>query len=225
MCKFAGKIGNKMESAIASAANEKSVDVGLIFRQAMLAGISIGVGCIVYLNVGGVAGAVLFALGLLTVVHFKLPLYTGTAGFVMNRAELNRLWVILAGNIVGCLILAWAMKYAQPGVAEKAGAIAQKRMALEPMQTAILGLMCGFLMTVAVKFAREKSFLPLLFAVPVFILSGFIHSIADAFYLLATPWDIIAANPGVALINYLMAVIGNFIGCNLYRLFSWRLSY
>lgn len=214
-----------MENAAVVSAQDKSVDLSLMFRQAMLAGISISVGCIVYLNVGGVAGAVLFALGLLTCVYFKLPLYTGTAGFVMNRGEFNRLWLILAGNIVGCLLLAWAMKYAQPGLIEKAGAIAQKRMALAPLQTGILALMCGFLMTIAVKFAREKSFLPLLFAVPVFILSGFIHSIADAFYLLASPLELLASDPAAVALNYLMAVIGNFFGCNLYRILSWRLSY
>ncbi|MCD8388134.1 MAG: formate/nitrite transporter family protein [Bacteroidales bacterium] len=210
---------------VEKAAASKSADLSLMFRQAMLAGISISIGCVVFLRVGGVAGAVLFALGLLTVVHFKLPLYTGTAGFVMNRAELNRLWLILAGNIAGCLLMAWAMAYAEPDLAEKAGAIAAKRMALGPGQTCVLALLCGFLMTVAVKFAREKSFLPLLFAVPVFILSGFIHSIADAFYLLASPLSLLAEAPAIVLLNYLMAVIGNFIGCNLWRLFSWKLSY
>ena len=37
-------------------------------------------------------------------------------------------------------------------------------------------------MTTVVKFARQKKFIPLLIGVPLFILSGFWHSIADAFY-------------------------------------------
>jgi len=45
-----------------------------ILRSAIIAGICISIGCVVNLRVGGVAGAVLFAFGLLAVVHYKLNL-------------------------------------------------------------------------------------------------------------------------------------------------------
>lgn len=192
---------------------------------AALAGMCISIGCVVFLQVGSVAGAVLFAFGLLTCVHFRLPLYTGTAGFVANRRELARLWLILAGNIAGCLLTALALAYSLDGLAEKAAAVTAKRMAYSPLQSVILGAFCGFIMTVAVKFAREKSFLPLLFGVPVFILCGFLHSIADAFYILASPWALLASDPACLIANYLSVVAGNFVGCNLYRIAFWRLSY
>ena len=54
-----------------------------ILRSAIIAGICISIGCVVNLRVGGVAGAVLFAFGLLAVVHYKLKLYTGTAGLTI----------------------------------------------------------------------------------------------------------------------------------------------
>ena len=47
-----------------------------ILRSAALAGLCISIGCVVNLRVGGVAGAALFAFGLLAVVHYKLKLYT-----------------------------------------------------------------------------------------------------------------------------------------------------
>lgn len=196
-----------------------------VFRLAILAGISISIGCIVYLQVGGVPGAVLFALGLLTCVHFKLPLYTGTAGFVMDRTDLGRLAIILLGNIAGCFLMAWAMHISLPAVCEKAAVITDKRILYDIWQSCLLGIFCGFLMTVAVKFAREKSFLPLLFAVPVFILCGFIHSIADAFYIQAAAFNSFIAEWPKMLANYAFVVIGNFIGCNLYRILKWDLAY
>ena len=58
-----------------------------IFRSAIFAGICISVGGIVNLTVGGIAGAVLFAFGLLTVVSYSLKLYTGTAGFISNTRK------------------------------------------------------------------------------------------------------------------------------------------
>lgn len=196
-----------------------------VFGQSVLAGIAISIGCVVFLRTGGVAGAVLFAFGLLTCVHFKLPLYTGTAGFVMNGTELRRLFLILAGNILGCLLMAFAMRSSLAGIDDLAGAITSRRASLEAWQVLILSGMCGFIMTTAVKFARSGSFLPLLFGVPVFILCGFIHSIADAFYILASPLPLLQADMGMVVLNYAMAVVGNFIGCNLYRIICLTMDY
>ncbi|MBO7113608.1 MAG: hypothetical protein J6V95_00355, partial [Bacteroidaceae bacterium] len=72
-------------------------------------------------------------------------------------------------------------------------------------------------MTTAVTFARRNQWLPLLFAVPMFILCGFPHCIADAFYYLTVPFSFIKENLGGVLVLYVCLVIGNFIGCNLYR--------
>lgn len=189
-----------------------------LFQKSILAGISISIGCVVFLRVTGVAGAVLFAFGLLTCVHFKLPLYTGTAGFFDNRTDFARLWVILLGNIAGCLIMALGMRYSLPEIPGLAGAITAKRAALGAGQAFVLAIGCGFIMTTAVKFAREGKFLPLVFGVPVFILCGFIHSIADAFYILASPADLLGSETTSIIVNYIMAVAGNMAGCNLYRI-------
>ena len=196
-----------------------------VFAPAILAGAAISIGCVVFLRVGGVAGAVLFAFGLLTCVHFKLPLYTGTAGFVMDRREIGRLFLILVGNILGCFLMAVAMKSSLADISSLAGAITVRRAALQPWQILILSCMCGFIMTTAVKFARAGSFLPLLFGVPVFILSGFVHSIADAFYILASPVEVLTCDTLLIIINYVSAVAGNFVGCNLYRIICLTRQY
>ena len=182
---------------------------------AVLAGICISIGCVVNLRVGGVAGAVLFAFGLTTVVYYGLRLYTGTAGFIRRQGDWSMLCVVLVGNIIGCLLTALMIRYAEPELMEKAAAILQGRLDKGPMACFLLAVGCGFIMTTAVFFARQGKMLPLLLGVPVFILCGFAHSIADAFYFLAAPWEDVLSWP--VLWVYAAEVLGNFVGCNLYR--------
>ena len=182
-------------------------------RSAIIAGICISIGCVVNLRVGGVAGAVLFAFGLLAVVHYQLKLYTGTAGFIRAKGDWTMLGVVLVGNIIGCLLTALAVAYAQPDILPPDLAIVQSRLAKGPLPCFLLAIGCGFIMTTAVQFGREGKFLPLLFGVPVFILCGFTHSIADAFYFLAVPE---LYGPELLMV-YVAEVLGNFVGCNLYR--------
>ena len=190
-----------------------------MFRQtfplAILAGLCISIGCVVNLRVGGVEGAVLFAFGLTTVVYYKLKLYTGTAGFIRARGDWSMLFTVLAGNIVGCWLTALAIRYAQPDVIEPASKILAGRLAKGPWACGLLAVGCGFIMTTAVQFAREGKMLALLLGVPVFILCGFTHSIADAFYFLVCPTEQMLSLP--VLVIYVAEVLGNFVGCNLYR--------
>lgn len=186
-----------------------------ILPLAILAGICISIGCVVNLRVGGVAGAVLFAFGLTTVVYYGLKLYTGTAGFIRRRGDWTMLAMVLAGNIIGCLLTAWLISYAQPDCIEPASKILAGRLAKGPLACFLLAIGCGFIMTTAVEFARKGKMLPLLLGVPVFILCGFAHSIADAFYFLISPSEVLL-QPAV-LVVYLSEVLGNFVGCNLYR--------
>lgn len=186
-----------------------------VIPPAILAGICISIGCVVNLRVGGVAGAVLFAFGLTTVVYYGMKLYTGTAGFIRRQGDWSMLILVLVGNIIGCLLTAWLIGYAQPDCIEPASNILAGRLAKGPWACFLLAIGCGFIMTTAVEFARKGKMLPLIFGVPVFILCGFAHSIADAFYFLVSPTDQLLQT-GV-LVVYIAEVLGNFVGCNLYR--------
>jgi formate/nitrite transporter FocA (FNT family) len=185
------------------------------FTPAILAGICISIGCVVNLRVGGVAGAVLFAFGLTTVVYYGLKLYTGTAGFIRLKGDWVMLGLVLLGNIIGCLLTAWLIAYAQPDCIEPASKILAGRLAKGPFACFLLAIGCGFIMTTAVEFARKGKMLPLLLGVPVFILCGFAHSIADAFYFLVSPVEQMLQTE--VLVVYVSEVLGNFVGCNLYR--------
>ncbi|MCQ2158966.1 MAG: formate/nitrite transporter family protein [Bacteroidales bacterium] len=188
-----------------------------IARSAILAGICIGIAGFGYLAIGGIAGAVIFAFGLLAVVHYAFKLYTGTAGFIEWKcSEVGTLLWILLWNIVGCLLVALLARVSPLGLQAKASSILAGRLATGWWRCGLLAIGCGFIMTTAVKFGREGKWLPLLFGVPMFIICGFPHCIADVFYYLCCPvgellqWKV--------LLLYVSIVAGNFIGCNLTRL-------
>ena len=190
--------------------------------DSILAGIAIAIGGTVYLRAGGIGGAILFSFGLITVVNFKWKLFTGVSGFVENATDLYKTALILLGNIAGCFLTAAAVKYAYPATAEAAGAIVDARIGMNPLQCILMGCGCGLIMTVAVYWAKYRNtFLPLLFGVPTFILCGFFHSIADAYYIaLALPE---VADCSTLAVNYASIVGGNFIGCNLIRIFRLQI--
>ena len=187
-----------------------------ILRSSFLAGVCIGIAGWGYLAEKSIVGAVLFAFGLLTVVHYALKLYTGTAGFI-RRGEVGQLFLILGGNILGCLFVALMARCSPMPLQETAQGILEARLATGPLKGGVLAIGCGFIMTTAVTFGRQGKNLPLLFGVPLFIMCGFPHCVADAFYYLCVPLEFWAVNWPSILLFYVAIVIGNFIGCNLYR--------
>lgn len=195
-----------------------------LFRSSLFAGIAIGTAGFGFLAsgvqseaYGSLVGAVLFCFGLLTVVGYKLKLYTGTAGFI-NRNEVGPLFLILLGNITGCLCVAMLARVTPLGVQEAAQNILELRLRTGALRCGLLGIGCGFIMTTAVAFSRQKQYLPLLFGVPLFIVCGFTHCVADAFYYLCVPAAFLKAHALDVLGVYLCIVLGNLIGCNLYRI-------
>ena len=190
----------------------------------MFAGIAIGTAGFGFLasgvqsdTYGSLAGAVLFSFGLLTVVGYKLKLYTGTAGFIMKN-EIGNLFLILLGNIAGCFLMAMLSRVSPMDIQAAAQNILEARLRTGALRCGLLGIGCGFIMTTAVQFARQKQYLPLLFGVPLFIMCGFTHCVADAFYYLCVPLAFWKAHALQILAVYACIVIGNLIGCNLYRI-------
>ena len=205
-----------------------------MFRSAIFAGVCIGIAGFGFLA-GKQLGMILFIFGLATVVSYKLKLFTGTAGFVhwLKPAQdgtpvrpwqdYTDLLIILLGNIAGCLLVSLIARCSPLPMGESAETLLSARLATGPLRCGALAIGCGILMTTAVNFARKSkeigNWVPLLFAVPLFIHCGFPHCIADAFYYLTAPVAFLSANAGRIVLLYLCIVLGNFIGCNLYRAF------
>jgi len=205
--------------------NEKSVEckhpVGkgasrLAFAlRAVLSGICIGIGGAAYLSLGGKWGAVLFAFGLLTIVHYKLPLYTGMAGFFDYRDSSRwlELPLVVALNGIGCLLTALLAGF-------DGSDIIFSRIEAGYLACLCRGILCGTIMTLVVGAARQRNTLPLIWGVTAFIVCGFYHSIADCFYMFSSLAD------SSLVIDYLpywgIIILGNLIGCNVPRLLQTK---
>lgn len=182
--------------------------------RSILAGFMISLGAAAYLLVGGVTGAVLFSLGLLTILYFKLSLFTGQAGRFIDQEigifELGKIWI---GNAVGCWVGACVMEFA--GVMEKlqegASAIIATRVENGILENFALGVICGVLMYVAVKY-YERWPIATIMSVAAFILMGANHCVADMCYALYG-WDWSRAL--AMCVALLSTTCGNFVGCNL----------
>ena len=193
-------------------------------RSSIFAGIFIGTAGFGFLasgiqseTYGPLVGAILFSLGLLSVVGYKLKLYTGTAGFIQKN-EVGNLFFILFGNILGCLCLGLISRISTMDIQGAAQKVLEFRLETGALRCGLLGIPCGFLMTTAVRFAREKHYIPLLLAVPLFIVCGFTHCVADAFYYTCVPVAFLKAHALQVIGVYVCIVLGNLIGCNLYRI-------
>lgn len=73
-----------------------------LFIQGVAAGASIALAAALYLTVGGIGGAALFSVGLLTICRFGFKLYTGQIGKIGKRVKAHELLLMLVGNLTGC---------------------------------------------------------------------------------------------------------------------------
>lgn len=183
-------------------------------RGALLSGILIGLGSVGYLAVGGIPGAVIFAFGLIGVVIFEVPLYTGKAGVL----KLNESWTLIGiwfWNVIGCILIGLLVKYAGSDTSiTNAMTIVDGRFEAGWVKSLLRSIGCGMIIDLSVyQFRKSGSLIPILFGVPLFILCGFYHSIADVVYLTVS-WN---RSPEICW-YYPVIVIGNYIGCNVRRL-------
>lgn len=189
-------------------------------RSAFMSGICIGIAGFGFLSLKSgdnyLAGCIIFSFALLAVVNYKLALYTGTAGFI-RKNEWGYLALVLLGNIIGCATLSLLTRLTPLPIQAQAQELLASRLELGVINGSLLSIACGFIMTTVVTFARQGNIVPLLFGVPLFIVCGFPHCIADAFFYSCVPLDFWAAHLGSILAFYVSIVIGNFAGCNFYR--------
>ena len=174
--------------------------------RAILAGMMIGIGGCVYLGCEVKwVGAILFAVGLFTIFSFRLDLYTGKVGYLFDndRSYIPYLLVVILGNFIGCLILGLMMPL------DAAVNLANAKLDnYEFLPVLFKGVLCGMLMFIAADcYKNTKSFIATFVCVPVFILAGFEHSIADMFYFCSA-----GAFSVESLVFIITVLIGNAIG-------------
>lgn len=185
--------------------------MNLTDRQSIVAGLLIGLGACGFLALGGLAGAIIFAFGLVGVVLSGVPLYTGRAGVMTDIPALGKIWF---WNFVGAMVLGLLVTAIGGEMADRAQAVMDGRLAQGPWRCVLRSIGCGLIIDLSVWLYRSsKNLVPVLFGVPLFIVCGFYHSIADVVYMFAAwRWDI-----GL-LWFYPAIVVGNYLGCNVRRL-------
>ncbi len=191
--------------------NEKRISV---FRKAMPAGVFIGIGCVAYLMAPNkLAGAALFTVGLFSVCWFGAYLYTGKVGHIIETRNSPDCLTILIGNAAGILIVCALARAALPDIQAAAGTLVAGKLSQTLISCAARSVLCGVLMYIAVdNYARQHDALfralGIALCVPLFILCGFEHSIADmGYFLLAVP-----VRPLASVVYILVVIIFNGIG-------------
>ena len=182
------------------------------FLRAILAGIAIGLGGCIFMGMVTSeykwVGAILFSIGLFTVFTFRLDLYTGKVGYAVENkpSYLVDLVVIILGNFVGALIIGQMIP--MPEAAEVLIVDAKLGGDIDWWRVFCKGVFCGMLMFIAADYYKtQKKYLATFVCVPVFILAGFEHSIADMFYFCASGTFTLDA-----FLFILVVIVGNAVG-------------
>lgn len=192
--------------------------------------------------------AVIFPAGLTMIIIGGGELFTGDcllsigclSKTVRPLAMLRVLVLVYLGNFVGSLAIAWIVVYSHTpslfGSALAASIVnaAQAKVALSFSDAFLRGILCNFLVCLAVWMAAgsksaASKLSALFYPILVFVLCGFEHCVANMYYIPAGIWA--AAEYGIAaegltwgamLLNNLLPVtLGNVVGGVLFGALCW----
>ncbi|MCK4551536.1 MAG: formate/nitrite transporter family protein [Tenericutes bacterium] len=184
--------------------------------KAIAAGVYIGIAGLVYLSLENhIIGSLLFSFGLLVIVNRGYYLYTGKVGysFPYSKGYLIILLKILLGNMIGIAIVAFLFRLT--GISEVVNAGSElfaSKIEHTWYETLTLSIFCGMMVYIAVEsYKNVKNDLAkviiLIFAVMIFILSKFEHSIVNMLYFSLS--DTINLK---GILYLLIMIFGNAVG-------------
>ena len=204
------------------------------FGRGIAAGFIISFGATVFLMMDNkLVASFLFCFGLFAVSEFDLNLYTGRVGNLATERTGSYLRFVLlglVGNFVGMLIAGSVLqqtRHAEKLIeAAKNSVISRESDSL--LSLFLLGIYCGILMYIAVASFRKgkergsvniMGYLGIFFCVPLFIQSGFEHSIANLYWFMMSgrQWTL----SGLWIMLVVMA--GNAVGSMITRLLDYYL--
>lgn len=202
-------------------------NINILFKG-IYAGMMIGIGGTVYLSISNsIIGAIFFSVGLLTICIYKMNLYTGMIGYIIEN-KLNyivTLLLTLIGNFIGTMITSLLVLNTRiANLSVRAKEISAIKINDNYLSIFILSIFCGMLMYIAVNtFKKEKDsivrYLAIFICVIVFILSGFEHCIANMYYIsLAKLWSL------KAVLSMLIMILGNSVGSIFITIFNNKIK-
>ena len=151
-----------------------------IFLSAVLAGLCVGYGGIVFLSLENkVIGAAAFTIGLFVICTFGFHLFTGKVCYVFqnNRNYAIDLPVIWLGNLAGTGLSAGCANLTRlaPALREKAASLCQIKLDDSLFSLFLLGILCNILIYIAVEGYKSipheiGKYLAIFFGVTVFFI-------------------------------------------------------
>ena len=157
------------------------------------------------------AGACLFAVALLGICSKGYALFTGKVGYLVedhSPRAISSLGYALLGNAISTVSLGLLIRAAMPHLGTAAYEICSRKLEQLPLGTLVRAIFCGVLMYLAVSIYREKNTIAgIVYCVPVFILAGFEHSIANMFY-----FGTAGLLNGQVFVYLLVVIFGNAVG-------------
>lgn len=170
--------------------------------KSSLAAIFISFGVAVKFATNNWVGAVLFAFGLFCVCNLNANLFTGKMGYAYK--DKNKMFdliiTLIVNGIVGYLC-GLAISYMNPNFVEAAVTIVNAWSF--SINHFIGSIFCGAVMYCCIELYKRKQPIGIFFGIPLFILSGFQHSIANFITMGVSR----SFSPVIFL-----CIIGNFIG-------------
>lgn len=200
------------------------------FRTAMAAGAIIGMAGTAYLAIPNpVLGAFLFSVGLLAILSLRLPLYTGAVNFCFAHCGITPIYLfyIWVGNFIGVML------YAEVVMFTPLYKIIEPRL-FDMVNTTIhysngqiipASMLCGMFMYLAATTFRLSHAGPtsrsivVILSVMGFILTGSLHSIANMFYIAASPIPVFCIR---SLVVIGLMTLGNTLGSLALSMFNYK---
>ncbi|MCQ2585164.1 MAG: formate/nitrite transporter family protein [Treponema sp.] len=159
-------------------------------KKSIISGILISIGGCVYLAsvYSGMPwlGAILFSGGLLAICIYGFNLYTGKVGYIAFHFKdikyIGFVAQICLFNILTTFILGVLVGKYFPNIRETAVKVYTAKLATPYGKDLVSSIFCGMLMYLAVDTWKQGQKAGLFIYVPLFIIAGFDHSIANSFY-------------------------------------------
>ena len=199
-------------------------------KKAIISGLLISIGGVVFLATKTTefpwVGAILFSAGLFTICEYGFNLYTGKVGYIGYQFKKGSYWGLVGitclFNILTTFVLGALIGKYFSNIHETAVSVYTEKLNALLMKSFVSSIFCGILMFLAVDTWNRGKKIGVFLYVPVFILCGFDHSIANSFYngaaLGAHTWTL------QNLWFVLVVVFGNGIGGMLIPVITrkWR---
>lgn len=187
-------------------------------KKSILSGILISIGGCVYLASVAAGypwfGSILFSGGLYAICVYGFNLYTGKVGYIgyhfSDVKYIGFVGLVCLFNILTTFLLGVLIGKYFPNIQAAAVKSYTAKLAAPYWKDFVSAIFCGMLMFLAVDTWKQGQKIGLFIYVPVFIIAGFDHSIANSFYNGAALGDYTFTLHNLWFV--LIVILGNGVG-------------